>query len=344
MSTAVVLHYAVTNARRTPGDWYVTALDQNIALVHAPSYDIDLGGLEQIHPFDVHKYSKIRQQLVRDGVVAEAAFLVPEELRPDEILLVHTPDFLASLGDAQRVAGYLEFPVLGMLPPGIIDQGIIRAFRHSSGGTILAAREALRRSLAINLGGGYHHASPSHGDGFCVFADVPIALRVLQREGRLRRAMIVDLDVHQGDGSILCCREDASIFTFSMHEGNLYPIPKQKGSLDLELEAHTGDERYLELLARHLPVALDSFRPELLMLIAGCDTLAGDPLAHLAMSPEGIARRDAYVIDECRQRGIAVAMLLGGGYSPEAWQVQYRSIRQILSRYGTTAGRVAQAT
>lgn len=311
----------------------VSIHDGSVALVHAPAYDIDLGGLEQIHPFDVHKYSKIRRQLVADGVTAETDFLLPEEVRTDEILLVHTPSFLESLADVKRVAQYLEFPMLGMLPAPLVDQGILRAFRHAAGGTILAARQALEHGLAINLGGGFHHASPTQGDGFCVFADVPIALRVLQREGRLGRAMIVDLDVHQGDGSILCCREDASVFTFSMHEADLYPIPKQKGSLDLELEPHTGDSRYLELLARHLPQVLRRFRPDLLLLIAGCDTLAGDPLAHLAMSPEGVARRDAFVIEEAQRQGIAVAMLLGGGYSPEAWRVQYASIRQILTRF-----------
>ncbi len=305
----------------------------NVALIHSPTYDIDLGGLEQIHPFDVHKYSKIRRQLVSDGLVDDDDFIAPDELNSQQILLVHSREFLDSLQQSPRVAQYLESPVIGMLPAAVVEQGILRAFRQASGGTVLAARLALEHGIAINLGGGFHHAAPSHGEGFCIYADVPIALRVLEQEHRLTRSMIVDLDVHQGNGSILCCRDDAGVCTFSMHEGNIYPIPKQKGCVDIELEAGTDDETYLNLLAHHLPGALELFQPELVFLIAGCDTLAGDPLAHLAMTADGIVRRDAYVVQQCRQRNIPVAMLLGGGYSSQAWRVQYASVRRLVETF-----------
>lgn len=312
----------------------MTSNATRVALVHAHDYDIDLGGLEQIHPFDVHKYSRIRERLLADGVVGEQDFVAPDELRDEEILLVHTPAFLDSLRDSKQVADYLEAPVLAMLPPNLLEQGILRAFRLASAGTILAARLAMEHGIALNLGGGFHHASPSRGDGFCIYADVPIAIRILQREQLARRSMIVDLDVHQGNGTILCCQRDAGVFTFSMHERDIYPLPKQKGSLDLALDPKTGDAEYLEMLARHLPGAIDAFQPELVFLIAGCDTLSGDPLAHLAMTTEGIARRDRYVLGLCRERTIPVTMLLGGGYSRDAWLVQYASVRQIVEHYG----------
>jgi histone deacetylase 11 len=315
----------------------------SVALVHASGYDIDLGGLEQIHPFDVHKYSRIRQQLVGDGVAAESDFCAADEVRSEEVLLVHTPAFVDSLREPKRIAEYLAFPVVGMLPSTVVEQGILGAFRRASGGTVLAARLALEHGIAINLGGGYHHATPSRGDGFCIYADVPIAIRLLQREGRLKRAMIVDLDVHQGNGSILCCRNDASVFTFSMHEKNIYPIPKEKGCLDIELEPNTADRAYLELLGHHLPEALDDFQPDLVFLIAGCDTLGGDPLAHLAMTREGIVQRDQYVVEQCLKRKIPVTVLLGGGYSPEAWRVQYASVRGILDTFGRKTPRLHEA-
>ena len=304
-----------------------------VALVYSDDYEINLGGLERAHPFDVHKYSKIVRQLTADRLVAQSDFHRPEELIRKQILLVHTPAFLDGLNDSRTAARYLEMPLIGSLPAGLIDRGILRAFRHASGGTILAARLALEHGIAVNVGAGYHHAGPDGGGGFCVYADMPIAVRVLQNERLIARALIVDLDAHQGNGTIKCCRNDPTVFTFSMHQGNIYPIPKERGDRDVELKAGAGDRAYLDTLRRALPEVIRESQPDLVILQAGCDTLKGDPLAGLMMTPEGIVARDAYVIDTCAAAGIPLVMTLGGGYSPDAWRAQHASIRRTLETY-----------
>ncbi|MHC4180867.1 MAG: histone deacetylase family protein [Planctomycetota bacterium] len=299
-------------------------------LVYSKRFEINLAGLERSHPFDIHKYSKIAKRLVKDGLVAPGGFYVPDELSRDQMLLVHTPEYLESLKSSAAVATYLEAPIAGILPGALVDRGVLRAFRHASGGTILAGRLALEHTVAVNIGGGYHHAKPDRGEGFCIYADIPIAIRVLQEEKLIRRALVVDLDVHQGNGTAVCFRGDDSVFTFSMHEADIYPIPKEKSDCDVELLPGTDDETYLRALGELLPGAIDRCRPDLVILQAGCDTLAGDPLADLGMTEEGIVRRDGYVVDTCVRHGIPVAMTLGGGYSRQAWKVQYASIRRVL--------------
>jgi histone deacetylase 11 len=304
-----------------------------VALVYSDQYAINLGGWERLHPFDVHKYSKIVKQLTADRLVAAGDFRRPQELTRKQILLVHTPGFLNGLNDSNTVARYLGMPLIGSLPADVIDQRMLRAFRHASGGTILAARLALEHGIAINVGAGYHHAGPDGGGGFCVYADMPIAVRVLQSERLIARALIVDLDAHQGNGTIKCCQNDPTVFTFSMHQGNIYPIPKERGDRDIELKAGAADQAYLDTLRQALPEVIRKSQPDLVILQAGCDTLKGDPLANLMMTPDGIVARDAYVIDSCTAAGIPVVMTLGGGYSPDAWRAQHASIRRTLKTY-----------
>ena len=316
-----------------------------VALVYSKNYEINMAGLERMHPFDIHKYAKIHKRLIKDGLAHSHDFHAPAELTRHQILLVHTPQFLDSLKNPKTVAKYLEAPAARFVPAALMERGMLRAFRHASGGTILAGRLALKHGIAINVGGGYHHAKPHQGEGFCVYADIPITIRVLQREKLIRRTLVVDLDAHQGNGTVVCCRGDQSVFTFSMHQGDIYPIPKEKSDLDVELPPGTGDQPYMRVLRRHLPGVIDRSRPDLVILQAGCDTLRGDPLAGLAMTGAGIVRRDAYVIDTCVGRGIPVVMTTGGGYSKQAWSVQYASIRRTIEKYGLLrreAGRPAK--
>jgi len=309
-----------------------------VALVYSKRYEINLAGLERAHPFDIHKYEKIAGQLLRDGLARPGDFQQPYELTREQLLLVHSPGFLKSLEDPKNVAAHLEAPIVGMLPPLLVEHGMLKSFRCASGGTILACRLALKHGIAVNVGGGYHHARPDRGGGFCIYADMPIAIRLLQRENALGRVLVVDLDAHQGDGTIVCCRNDDSVFTFSMHQRDIYPIPKEKGDFDVELDPGTTDKTYLETLRRHLPGLFTRSRPDLVIFQAGCDPLAEDPLTDLSLTRAGIVERDAYVIDTCVRHGVPVAMVLGGGYSKEAWAVQYSSIRRILQSHGALRG------
>lgn len=309
-------------------------MDAHVALVYSPEYLIDLWGFERLHSFDVNKYEKIRRELERDGLLRESDLHRPDEASREDLLLVHSEEHLERLKSAHNVGWYLEAPFLAALPGRIVDARILKPFRCATGGTILAGRLALRHGVAVNIGGGYHHAKPDAGEGFNVYADIAIAIRRLRSEHLVRRSAVVDLDVHQGNGTATVFSADASVFTFSMHEGDIFPIPKAKSSLDVELVCGTDDATYLRLLREHLPGVLEHARPDLVFFQAGCDTLGGDPLANLAMTKEGIVERDAMVIDECVRREIPVAMTLGGGYAPDSWKVQYASIRRTIETYG----------
>jgi len=314
-------------------------MNSRVAVVYSQKYQIDLGGAEKLHSFDIRKYAKIYLALNTDGFVRPEDVFVPEPVSHADLLRVHTPAYLESLREPAAVARYLEAPIVAAMPAPLLDATVLQPFRCATGGTILAARLALRYGIAINIGGGYHHAKPDKGEGFCVYADMPIAIRVLQAERLIRRTLVVDLDVHQGNGTAACLKGDPSVFILDMHQAGIFPVPKEKCDLDVELDAGTGDEGYLAILRRHLPGLLDRVRPDIVFLQAGCDVLAGDPLAGLALTPQGIVRRDAYVIDACAGRKIPLVMVTGGGYSPEAWQVQYQSIRRTIETYGLAGER-----
>jgi histone deacetylase 11 len=314
------------------------AMAGRVALVYSSHYQIELGGFERFHSFDIRKYARIYLALNEAGLVRPDDVFVPAPVTREELLRVHTATYLASMGDSRAVGRYLEQPLMGKLPASVADAAVLSPFRYATGGTVLAARLALEHSIAVNLGGGYHHAKPGSGEGFCIYADMPIAVRTLQAEGLVRRVLVVDLDVHQGNGTDVCLGGDPNVFTFDMHEGDIFPVPKETSTLDVELERGTDDAEYLGILGRHLPGVFERSRPDLVFLQAGVDTLAGDPLAHLAMTQDGIVQRDARVIDECVRRGIPVVMVLGGGYSPGAWSAQFASIRRTIETYGLSGG------
>jgi len=188
-----------------------------------------------------------------------------------------------------------------------------RSFR-AAGGTLEAARHALTAGIAMNLAGGTHHAFSTHGEGFCVLNDVAIAVRALRAESLIRRAAVVDLDVHQGNGTHAIFADDEETYTFSMHGRRNYPFRKVAGRLDVELEDGTGDAEYLELLAGVLPGVLAESRADLVLFLAGADPHEGDTLGRLRLTFDGLMRRDALVLESCRAVGVPVAIMIAGGY------------------------------
>ena len=280
-----------------------------VAIVYSPDYLISLAGLEKLHPFDINKYEKIIDSLVADGVLREQDIHYPETVYERQLLRVHTPEYLESMGDSRAVAAYLEAPAVSILSAETIDRAVLSAFRKATGGSILATALALRHGVGINLAGGYHHAKPDVGEGFCVYNDIAVAIREMQDRELVRRVLVIDLDVHQGNGTAVAFAGDRSVFTFSMHQKDIYPEPKEESDLDVEVSSGMGDADYLRILGEHLP-GLFRPRPDLVVYQAGCDVLDGDPLASLELTVEGLIARDAMVIDKCVAQDIPDGVLL----------------------------------
>jgi acetoin utilization deacetylase AcuC-like enzyme len=270
-----------------------------------PAYEVDIGP----HVFPTRKYRLVRDRLVADGAVSEADVVVPPPASDEQIALVHTTEYIRKITTgtlSQEEELVLEVP----FSPALREAAWLCA-----GGSVLAARLALERKVAVHLGGGHHHAFPDHGEGFCLINDVAIAIRVLKRDGLVRRAMVVDLDVHHGNGTAAIFQGDDDVFTFSMHQERNYPAWKPPSDLDIGLEDGTGDVEYLTLLERHLPEILGRHRPELVFYLAGADPYQFDQLGGLGLTLEGLRRRDELVFGAAAQAGSPVAVCLAGGYA-----------------------------
>lgn len=264
--------------------------------------------LPEGHRFPMSKYALLRQGVLKAGFVRSEHLHDPARALPEDLLRVHTPRYVQQVSDGTLPPS--EQRRIGLpWSPAFVE----RAWRVVRG-TIEASDAALRDGIAMNLAGGTHHAFPDRGEGFCTFNDVAIAVRRLQHLGRIRRAAIVDLDVHQGNGTHACFADDASVFTFSMHGAKNFPFHKVPGSLDVELEDGTGDEPYLALLAEHLPRVLHAARADLVVYLAGADPHEGDRLGRLKLTFDGLRRRDRMVLQTCREIGLPVCITIAGGY------------------------------
>jgi len=260
------------------------------------------------HRFPMAKYRLLRERVIGDGIMPASRVLEPDRAQAVDVRLVHTGSYVDEI-DAGRLDSAAERRLGFPWSPALVE----RSYR-SVGGTIAASRAALEHGIAINLSGGTHHAFADHGEGFCVFNDVAIAIRTLQRDGRLTRAVIIDLDVHQGNGTNAIFAGDERVFTFSMHGAKNYPFHRVPGCVDVELPDGTGDDAYIGILAAALPSVLRSAGAALAVYLAGADILAGDRLGRLCLTQAGLARRDALVLGACREIGLPVAIVLGGGY------------------------------
>ncbi len=233
----------------------------------------------------------------------------PVEAALDDLRLVHTDDYLAQLSNGTLDAAAVRRIGVPWSP------ALWRRSRLAAQGTLEAARAALVDGLAANLAGGTHHAFADHGEGFCVLNDVAVAIRVLQRDARIRRALVIDLDVHQGNGTAAIFADDPDVFTFSMHGERNYPTRKMRSTLDVGLADGVGDEEYLALLQRHLGAILGRFSPDLVFYLAGVDPAQGDRYGRLALSDDGLRRRERSVLGACRSRGLPLAVTIAGGYA-----------------------------
>lgn len=273
---------------------------------YSPGYHVPL---PQGHPFPMGKFPALYRILRREGLVRERDVLRPDRASWNDLLLVHTPDYLARLERGRlgrRAERRMGLPW---------SRGLVRRSRLAVQGTVDAARMALEDGIAANLAGGTHHAFPDRGEGFCVLNDVAVAARLLRVSGRARRILVLDLDVHQGNGTAAALSDEPGVTTFSLHAEKNYPWRKVPSTRDAGLPDGAGDEAYLRTLADELPDLLERARPELAFYLAGVDPAAGDRYGRLSLSRDGLRRRDRLVLGSLRQAGVPVTLLLSGGYA-----------------------------
>lgn len=274
-------------------------------LIYSDQYDLNLGD----HVFPSSKYRRIREKLLASQLASETDFLEPQPAEDTDVLLVHTADWVRKLK-----TGTLEpWEISRMEVP--YSPELVQAVWLAAGGSVLAGRRALADRVAVNIGGGFHHAFPGYGEGFCVIHDVAVAIRKLQADGAIERALTVDLDVHHGNGTSFIFARDESVFTFSMHQEHNYPFEKPPSNLDVHLPDGCPDEQYLDLLRENLYHALSVFQPDLIFYLAGADPYREDQLGGLALTMAGLQERDQIVFTMARERNIPVAVTCAGGYA-----------------------------
>jgi histone deacetylase 11 len=304
-----------------------------IPIIYSPQYNISLGGIEKYHPFDTAKYNTVRDYLVAKGLVKPEDIIEAPMASEAELLLVHSARYLASLTDPLVAARIAEVNELAFLPSSLIEEGLYRPMKYATGGTILGAQLALQNNAAVNLSGGYHHAKREGGGGFCYFSDIAIAVSVLWQTKPDLKVMIVDLDAHQGNGYASIFAGDPRIVIFDVYNGDIFPRDENAEryiDFPFKIKSQTDTDTYLALIARELPGALLKTKPGLIIYNAGTDIDARDPLGGLAVSEEGIIKRDELVFSEARKSQAPILMLLSGGYTRESGRIIAHSLENLL--------------
>ena len=274
-------------------------------LVYSERYDLNLGD----HVFPSKKFKWLHDRMLWTRFAVKEDFVPPEPATDEDVLLVHDPAWVNKLR-----TGTLSYQDILQLEIPYSRQ-MVEAFWLAAGGSMLAARNALSDRIGYNVGGGFHHAFPAHGEGFCAINDIAIAIRVLQRDRLIQRAMVVDCDVHHGNGTAAVFADDQSVFTLSIHQFNNYPSVKPLSNLDIHLPDGTGDAEYLHRLGNGYRAAMAMFHPELVVYVAGADPYYDDQLGGLSLTFEGLMERDRMVIRTALTQNIPVAIVLAGGYA-----------------------------
>jgi acetoin utilization deacetylase AcuC-like enzyme len=283
-----------------------------LPIVHHPAY---VAPMPAGHRFPMGKFGRLMAYLLEQRVVTPAQVHVPEPAPPEWLALAHAHAYVDAV-----LSQSLDAAAVRRIGLPVTAEVAMRA-RTASAGTVLTARLALAHGLACNTAGGSHHAFAAYGSGFCLFNDVAVAARVLLAEGLVERVLVVDLDVHQGDGTAAIFLDEPRVFTFSMHCRTNFPLRKQTSDLDLALDAGLEDEAYLALIADHLPGLLADVRPDLVFYNAGVDPHVDDQLGRLALSERGLSRRERLVLESCLHAGVPVAGVIGGGYAADPDQL-----------------------
>ena len=290
-------------------------------LVYHERYDLNLGA----HVFPSQKFRLISEKLVSDGIAGKNDFLRPEPATETQLTRAHTPEWVSKLKNGTLTLSEimkLEVPYSAEL---------VEAFWLAAGGTILAAESALRDGFGCNIGGGFHHAHAGHGEGFCAIHDVAVAIRQMQSESRISKAMVIDTDVHHGNGTAAIFAKDDSVFTLSIHQLNNYPAYKPPSNIDLNMADGVEDDEYLDALLPAVKDALEQFQPDMVFYVGGADPYREDQLGGLSLTIKGLQARDREVFVEARRRGIPVVTTLAGGYARRVEDTVQIHVNTILA-------------
>ncbi|MEM7375618.1 MAG: histone deacetylase [Bacteroidota bacterium] len=304
-----------------------------IPIIYTDSYNIGLLGIENLHPFDTKKYRKVYKHLHTQLGIQKSQLHTPELVRDEQLELVHSRTYLDSLRQSEVIASVAELGPLAMLPAGLLRRNMLRPMRYAVGGSILGAKLALQHGWAVNLSGGYHHAKAGNGEGFCFFADIPMAIHTLWQEEPDLQVLVVDLDAHQGNGIEAIMQNDDRFRMLDVYNDAIYPNDLAvKAYIDYHfpISPYTTDNDYLEIVQQALSWALTEKKPDLLIYNAGTDIYEHDPLGQLKVSEAGVIQRDRMVFEMALAKDTAILMVLSGGYTAESGPMIGKSLEGIL--------------
>ncbi|PIU41318.1 MAG: histone deacetylase [Candidatus Omnitrophica bacterium CG07_land_8_20_14_0_80_42_15] len=293
-------------------------------IVYSQHYYVNIGD----HVFPTKKYRLIHDRLIKEGILKEEDFVSPKIADEEDVLLVHTSQYLEKLRNSlltREEVLKLELP---------FSKELLKSSLFCCGGTILASEIAIKEGVGIHLGGGFHHAFPEHGEGFCVLNDIAIAIKRAMRKKLINKALVIDCDLHHGNGTAAIFRGDKSVFTFSIHQENNYPFFKPPSNLDIGLADGAKDKEYFGFLSDELPKIASDFKPDLIMYVAGADPYKDDQIGGLCLTIEGLRKRDEFVFGLAKNYNIPIAVVLAGGYAykyEDTVEIHYNTIMAALN-------------
>ncbi len=312
---------------------FKTVVSDKIPIIYSPKYDISILGIEKFHPFDTQKYGKIYKYLIDNLKYTKEQFYNPEIVSDDDLLLVHSKEYLDSLSNSKAISQIAEISQLSYVPFFILKNNLLKPMKYATGGTILGIDLLENNNWAINLSGGYHHAKSNEGGGFCFFSDIAIAVKKYQQKHKESKILIIDFDAHQGNGYEDIFKDEKNIIIFDLYNKEIYPKDTLlEKYIDYKFAVQSGvkDDDYLKIINKNLPEILKDEKPDLIIYNAGTDIYKKDSLGKFEITKEGIIKRDEIVFKEAIKSNVKILMLLSGGYSKESYEITGKSIENLL--------------
>ena len=298
-------------------------------IVYSPDYLVDIGQ----HVFPTLKYKLLYERLLEDKIITPDNLIQPPEALDSDLLLAHTPEYINKLKTGRL--NYQEILTLE-LP---YSKALVKASWQCAQGTILTCQWAVKEKIAVHLGGGFHHAFVDHGEGFCVLNDIAIGIKKVLKDRQIKKAIVIDCDLHQGNGTAAIFSKSREVFTFSIHQENSYPFFKPASHIDIGLENGAGDQEYLETLKQHIPKIIKDFKPDLILYVAGADPYERDQLGNLKLTMEGLRSRDSFILAQAEENDISCAIVLAGGYAfrvEDTVKIHYNTILTAYELYNNS--------